>query len=691
MEFFYSQKENEKEILDLFLKNIMISNFNNLLQNIIPSFGNRFFERIIKYNENFKISSLYNNLKYSLAPTIAYYISIGTKQIKAITKDLKLKIYSLNDLDLVAKEKNKEVLELLNTKVNEFIENSKEYLIGEYNSFFVNDVSINTSFSDVIYNEIIEIIYSLENEFEKNYLDFMNKYFKEKLISSYTKVMNEKTADMVLSVVEQREVLKSILDDIFSLEPDSVLNDINIKINNTLRSIDKFNNHFTSFKISDNLVDYLNNYGKNNIQPKFNGILDILNKETKNKIIETIEKNSKDFIEYFNEKEFIEKSNNTYINIDKKFIKNINESIEEYGNENYPFNLEKEINRQSERNIRRLERLLTEEEIENEHKERIADKSIDDTFSKLLASSNNTKRFINSFEKFNDFDKIINENIDKINSAYKYSLKKIKDNNDFEETYNNLTSILSQLKQKALDYYQNVNNSFYILKAHLKNSIDNIDDNLNQCANITYDTFAEKYEDISQVDKINSTTNEISEDIEKSIIIDNENKNTIVNYTISNILEKSNFIFDYTYKDEGNIKKPKLKASVINQSRPGKMYFKFINKQPSAGDIIDRVEVSPNNVNFTININYNTSTLNLIYVTSIVEFESYKYTRDKIQMVEETIETIYYIFGVPYTDYSLQYTEDNPKVLFSLKEKTIEKQIVKEESVINKDALFNLI
>lgn len=151
MNFLYSQKENEKETVDLFLKNVMISNFNDLLQNIIPSFGNQFFERIIKYNENFKITSLYNNLKYSLVPTIAYYISLGTKQIKAITKDLKLKIYSLNDLDLVAKQKNKEVLELLNRKVNEFIENSKEYLVGQYNSFFVNDVSIETSFNETIY------------------------------------------------------------------------------------------------------------------------------------------------------------------------------------------------------------------------------------------------------------------------------------------------------------------------------------------------------------------------------------------------------------------------------------------------------------------------------------------------------------------------------------------------------------
>ena len=205
--FFYSQKENEKEVIDLFLKDIMLSNFNDLLQNIIPSFGNQFFERIIKYNENFKITSLYNNLKYSLIPTMGYYLSLhSSAKLRALTKDIKLKIYSLNDLDLVAQEKNKEVLDLLNKKVNEFIEDSKEFLIGKYKEFFKNDVSIEHSFNEIIYNEIIEILYSLENDFDKSYLDLMNKYLKDKLISSYTKVMNDKTADMVLSVVEKREM-----------------------------------------------------------------------------------------------------------------------------------------------------------------------------------------------------------------------------------------------------------------------------------------------------------------------------------------------------------------------------------------------------------------------------------------------------------------------------------------------------
>ena len=81
--FITSEEDNEKEIVDNFLKEIMISNFNKLLKNIIPSFRNRFFERIINYNENIKISSLYNTLKYSLKPTVHIIILYKVLMVKS--------------------------------------------------------------------------------------------------------------------------------------------------------------------------------------------------------------------------------------------------------------------------------------------------------------------------------------------------------------------------------------------------------------------------------------------------------------------------------------------------------------------------------------------------------------------------------------------------------------------------------
>ena len=646
--FINSEKDNEITKVDIFLIDIMKSNFDDLLQNIIPSFGNDFFERIIKYNENYKISSLYNTLKYSLTPVIAYYRSLyGSTNINALTKDLKLKIYSLNDLDLIADKKNEEVLKLLNQKVNEFIIESQEFLVEKYILFFSNDVSIETNFTGIVRNEIIDNLYKLEDYFKDDYLNLMNKYLKENLIKSYSKVMNEKTAEMILSVEEKRESLKAKIDDLFSLEPDTVLNDINNKINNTLYSINKFNSHFNTFKISENLPNFLNNFGKINVYPKFINLIDILNFETKNGIIKTVDKNSLDYKNYYNLEEFTKKSNNTQSEIQKNYINNINKTIDNYGKEQYVNNLDKEIGRQSTLIEKKLGRLLTEEEIESIHKEKIADKALDDTFFKLLTSSNNAKVFIYNLEKFDDFDKIINENINKLNIAYKQSLKRIKDNNYTEEVYNNLTLILSELKNITLKYYTNINTSFYDLKNYLKNSINEINYDLIECANITYITFAEKYENLSNVQKINSIHDNNIEPISDSKIVDNEGKITTVNYTISNIMQKTQFIFNLDYEEEGENKKPRVKATIINRSRPGLINLKFINKQEDAGDIIERINVEINNVNFTMDVNFTTASKDL-YVTTFTDFDSYTYSRDLIQLQPFPIEKCEWEDGVYY-------------------------------------------
>ena len=110
---------------------------------------------------------------------------------------MKNKIYSLNGLDLTIQEKNKEVFDLLNLKVKEFIEKSHVFLVNRYKEFFKNDVSIEQSFSNLIKEEIIIQLYELKENFNNNYLNLMKKYFKDKLISSYTNIMNQKASEII--------------------------------------------------------------------------------------------------------------------------------------------------------------------------------------------------------------------------------------------------------------------------------------------------------------------------------------------------------------------------------------------------------------------------------------------------------------------------------------------------------------
>jgi len=674
--FVLCESDSEKEKIDNFSKDLMISNFNKLSENFMSSLGNRFLERIINYNKNFKISSLYDNLEYSLIPTIAYYNSLYiSSKINTLMKDLKIKIYNLNDLDITILEKNKEVMNLLNKEIYEFIKDSQRFLVNKYNALFKNNTKIEQSFNDIIREKIIKNLYELEDNFNDNYLKLMNNYFKDKLISSYSNIMEQKASEIVYKVNNARENLKSKLDNLFSLESDIVLNEINNKINNTLYSINIFNSHFNTFQISKDLEDFLYNFGTKNIQPTFNGIMEVLPKGIifLNKTLEY--KNN------YDNKEFIEKARLTFEEIKNKFINNINDAIDNYGKgEEYQDNLEKEINRQLQIIYRRLNQRLTEEEIENEYKGKIGDKTLDETLSKILISSKYAKRFIDNYENFDIFDKIINDNINKLNIAYKKSLKIIKDNQFTEEISNDQYNIIFELKELTMDYFLSINQSFYHLKEFLKYSINDINNNINKCANLTYITFLRKYENLPlEADWIYCTEENLGE-ISDSILVENQNKITKVKYTISQIIKKAQMKFDIEFDEEEGIKKPKISVSIINEITPKKIEFQFINRQESVGYIIEKVNIEPSNVNFRMSVNYSVKSKDL-HVTTFSDFESYNI--DIIQKVEKEICKNNYLAGICYV--IPKFSEISPKKIKTIPRKTFFEEFILYESYIFKE------
>ena len=67
--------ENQEKgfLINEYIQNYIKSNLDNFLNNVIPTFGNPFFERIIDFNINFKIEDLYQNLRNALAQAMLYY------------------------------------------------------------------------------------------------------------------------------------------------------------------------------------------------------------------------------------------------------------------------------------------------------------------------------------------------------------------------------------------------------------------------------------------------------------------------------------------------------------------------------------------------------------------------------------------------------------------------------------------
>ena len=221
----------------------------------------------------------------------------------------------------------------------------------------------------------------------------------------------------------------------------------------------------------------------------------------------------------------------------------------------------------------------------------------------------------------------------------------------------------------------------------MKNSINDISNNINKCTNLTYITFSKKYEALSKEEEINSMIDTNLSKISNSIIIENQNKITKVNYIISQISKKVQVKCKIEYEEEGRIKKPKVNVSIINESRPKQIEFKFINPQIKNGDIITLINFEPNNVNFTTNVFYSTKSKD-IYITTVTDFESYKYCTELLQLQENVIESCEWIDGIYICIQFYDYTEDSPKILSSKKCKIVPRKKIIEESIVHENNIF---
>ena len=674
--FIEAQIYDESYKIDEFLKKVIKDNFYTLLNITIPSFGNEFFERIIKYNENFKIITLYDNLKNSLVVSLQYYILLYQfRDIEDLTKDLQLKLYNLNNLDVISDKKKKEVLELLNEKVIEFIGQSQKVIIKKYFSFIQDDASIVSSFNPTIINKINHNLEAIRKDLEEDYANSLNIYLKEKLISSYTKIMNERTNEMIKTVENQKELIKSNIDGLFTLEPEKILDEINEKLNNTLEAINEFTDNLKKYKEPDQLIEYLDEFGENIIKPNFEKIDTYMNNLTKAYIISNLEKNSEDYEKDFQNDllEVLENINSTI----NTFFKEIINTIDEYGQneEQYERNLENKIGYFDKRRLRRLNNEQTDEDNREEYKQKIADKAIDETFYKLLYNSKNTKRFINSFEGFkNIIDKISKNNL-KLNTDYKKSIKIIKDNNYEENVNSKLMNKLEYLKNITSNYYNNMNETFNSLSENIKESTNKIDDLLNKCANITYSIFIKKYDQISNESEFIDNEQFYEEEEVNKISWDSisQNTNFKTDVFITSLINKARFKFALKFEEDEGIKKPKVLASIINESKPKKITFLVYSGFGTCGKFVQRIIVEFNGVNYTTNIDFNIESTE-INVNVITNFEEYKFSKERYKINDVQNTECKLIFGIPLCIQPNKCDEKNEIIIEALSNEIVEKK-----------------
>ena len=632
----------ENSSINKILKKIIANNFNKLINNFVYSFGKEYFERLLKYNENFRITNLYQNLKYSLVISLQYYLVLYNtkKDIATLTKDLKFKLYNLNDLDLIADEKNMNVLNSLNNKIDDFIEDSSHFIVDEYKKYLQNDEYIQLKFTNKTINSISNNVKELRQSLENSFTNLLNEEFKNKFIDSYTKKMNSQTNEMIESINELKIKIKSKIDDLFSLDIEKVLNETNYKMNMTLDSIKEYESYFKSFKLPENLLNFFDTYGDNIIQRAYDGLETLINFITKNETLEHLDKNIDIFEKSLKSDNFDIFNNEIYMELKKDIFDIIKHNIDLYGIKEYPNRLNDEIDRLQSRRLRRLNGNETEEDRFEEITENLDSTSITQNLNQLLNKSEKTINYFNNFEGFDKFNEMIEKNIKKLNISYKESKQIIDNAYSEEDMYPTINNKSDRLYQYGLNYYYNIQTKYNSLKKYIEDSLNNIDQLINQCASITYETFIEKYENISKnsipfdIDK-NSTN---AKDKEISQQSSSQNSDFTTKANIISINENARFKYNLILEGDGKMKEAKIIASVMNKIKPLKAKFEISEEFGNCGKNTKQIEVLFDTVNFTSNLFFD-SKYNAMNVSKDKDF-IYEVTTQGYQIGERDNSTL---------------------------------------------------
>ena len=645
-ESFYNKKlYYEKNATNILLDEILKSNFNNSLNYLIPSFGKSFFDRILKYNENFKIIALYDNLRYSISTTIAFLTIIcQTKAISAFPMDLKIRLYNLNNLAEIVEEKNTNILDIIDGKLDKFINEVQQFIVKEYSTRYDNELLIEQKYSQTILSMINSKLYNADTFIKKICRNTLEKYLKEPFIESYKNVMNIKSYEMIRFANEQKENLRQNIFNKFTINSEAVLNEINEKLNKTEESIGIYNNHFKTFKISNEIIQFLNDYGKNNVQPLYSSLISIINNAKNNDKISALNNliiDSKEYEKKINVNEMIDLSEKITSYFRVNYLENITEQINIYDPDNYKEKLEIEKNNYEGRYIRRLEGNETEEDIQNRFNDKIRDNKLDDTFKKILESSDMLKDTIDSLKEFNDFDEKMKLYSTNLLDDYKTSeaiIKNKKERGIFDdEIYNTFEEKLLELRNITEDYYYQINKNYNELQDYLKKSIYSIYNSLNKCANATYIVFSEEYNKIKEdmipniIQKNNSKLECEKKDLNHTF---NSSNNGLINYDIKIKSEENAFFsidLELLNKEHYN---PKLFAKIINLSRPKDMEITITSGTSTCHESQKNIDATFGFANYTMIIYYDTG-LDKINITTISNIEDYRYTIKEFKILNE--------------------------------------------------------
>ena len=630
--FLSFEKEEQASRINEKIQNTIKNNLEDFLNKVVPTFGDEFFERIIDYNINFKLDSLYQNLHYAIGQTILYYEALETiTKENNLPSDLKNRLINLNDLDITMVDKAYEIKESAERELNELITNLKYAAKDNYNRFLREDKIIKNSFSANIIEKINFNLEEIMPDIEREYQKSLEKYLKEKFMKDFSDSLDDKTNYMLSLFYEEKQKLKQSLDRLFSNENDEDLNAVNNKINKTIKSIQDYKNFYRNFTLNQRAKDFFINYPENKLLPIFKKFNKDLYDSMKTRIITEINNKSK-IIGNIDIRPFNHLINDIYNLIIYGDLRNIHniiyalcETKEIYEEKLRLKLLEYDNNHRRRLKIGPLE--VNEEFIAEENRQRIQSKYIEDTMEQLI---NGTRTKKNSIQTLNVFSYYLNRIYNyqyHLSIDYKNIRNKILENKYSNEITDFLLGKLMNLTNILDAYYEEIKNDLYALREDIYQSMSNIQGALDSCYNYMAIVLNKKYQDISDnTERVHKTYSHYDKDCRKTYKYKMQSEN-MMNTGIANILklnESTEFNLDLTL-ERRKVYIPKVKAEIAIGTIPKNVVLDVLTGYGFCYEKGHRFNITFNNAKYTMTIEYDTKS-NYINLTTYTDIDKYKYS-----------------------------------------------------------------
>ena len=147
----------------------------------------------------------------------------------------------------------------LNDKLDSYFEETKNYIVKKYIDDMLTSEEFEIKFKSNVKERIKGIISGNIQNYENKYLNMMKEYIKNNFIEEYKTTLNEATKNMKEYVDQSKIELKVGLDSIFSLDSNSILANIQNKLNKTKIAVENYNEYFSTFKIPEETITFLDN------------------------------------------------------------------------------------------------------------------------------------------------------------------------------------------------------------------------------------------------------------------------------------------------------------------------------------------------------------------------------------------------------------------------------------------------